>query len=91
MSNPTRSRKTKGVQSHPLHAVVGHGDSVIIGVIQAAVNKLKVPESCEGKMRGEYVKCGMRLAVEAINAAIAEHKRSAAMPNVALCHAAKPK
>ena len=22
MSNPTRSRKTKGVQSHPLHAVV---------------------------------------------------------------------
>jgi hypothetical protein len=81
MSNPLRSRKTKRAQSHPLHAVVGHGDSVIIEVIQTAVNKLKVPESCEGKMRGEYVKCGMRLVITAVNAAIAEHKRAAAMPN----------
>jgi hypothetical protein len=53
----------------------------LIATIQTAINELKVPEFCEGKMRGEYVKCGMRLAIEAINAAIAKHKTAAAMPN----------
>ena len=53
----------------------------LIEAIQAAVNNLKVPESCEGKMRGEYVKAGMRLAVEAVNASIEKHQRAAAVSN----------
>ena len=58
-------------------------DKSLIETIQTAINELKVPESCDGKMRGEYVKCGMRLAIEAINSAIAKHKTKtvAAMPN----------
>lgn len=48
----------------------------LIPVIQAAINGLKVPESCEGKMSGEYVKRGMRLAIEAINSAITKYKSS---------------
>jgi hypothetical protein len=61
-----------------------HGRNVkteTLEVIQTAVNKLAVPESCEGKMRGEYVKCGMRLAINAINAAIADHNRAAESAN----------
>lgn len=66
--------------------LVRHGDQKLIEAIQAAVNELKVPKSCDGKMRGEYVKCGMRLAVQAVNDAIEKYKRSAAMSNSEIRH-----
>ena len=42
----------------------------LIADIQAAINGIKIPESCVGQMRGEYVKAGARIAVEAINDAL---------------------
>ncbi len=42
----------------------------LIADIQTAINGIKIPESCEGKRTGEYVKVGLRLAITAINEAL---------------------
>lgn len=47
----------------------------LIADIQTGINGIKIPESCEGKMRGEYVKAGARLAVEAVNEVLQKHCR----------------